>query len=221
MTRRGKYTLYALILAALAAMAIFDYVRQPKDYPMGTNIRDFDAAAVTETIAKDKKLSDASQLYLDTGSYELRLTENFDWPEACPLFVQFLYEKNGKYKAAQISLFPEAEKYSVTGSVDWSEPKSHYLLQDFLEALQYLPQDEIRALQPDAGKYQLWLAIDGTPEDASRSITYGSDGVTELDGWYIHLTLLPMDANAEYDEATNAYNAGALADAIELFYGRP
>lgn len=219
MTRRGKYTLYAVILAALAALAIIDYVRQPKDYPMGTNIRDFDAAAVTETIVKDKKLSDASQLYLDTGSYTLNLTENFDWPEGCPLFVQFLYEKNGKYKAAQISLFPEAEKYSVTGSVDWSEPKSHYLLQDFLEALQYLPQDEIRALQPDADQYMIQLTQDGTPEDHDRSITYGPDGAVELDGWYIHLTIYPQHA-AKDENGTSGY-AGYPEEAIELFYGRP
>lgn len=216
MTRRGKYTLYALILAALAAMAIIDYVRQPKDYPMtGTNIRDLDAAAVTETIAKNKKLSDASQLYVDTGSYAVNLTDNFDWVEGCPLFVQFLYEKNGKYKAAQLSPFPEAEKYSVTGSFDWAEPKSHYLLQDFLEALQYLPQDEIRALQPDAYQYRVQLTQEGTPEDDDRSITYGPDGAAGLDGWYIHLTLYPMHARGD-----SSY-AGYPEEAIELFYGRP
>lgn len=216
MTRRGKYTLYALILAALAAMAIIDYVRQPKDYPMtGTNIRDLDAAAVTETIAKNKKLSDASQLYVDTGSYAVNLTDNFDWVEGCPLFVQFLYEKNGKYKAAQLSPFPEAEKCSVTGSFDWAEPKSHYLLQDFLEALQYLPQDEIRALQPDADQYRVQLTQEGTPEDDDRSITYGPDGAAELNGWYIHLTLYPMHARGD-----SSY-AGYPEEAIELFYGRP
>ena len=215
MTRRGKYTLYAVILAALAAMAIIDYVRQPKDYPMGTNIRDFDAAAVTETIAKNKKLSDASQLYLDTGHYAINLTGDFDWPEACPLFVQFLYEKNGKYKAAQISLFPEAEKYSVTGSSDWTEPKSHYLLQDFLEALQYMPQDEIHALQPDVDQYMIQLTQEGTPEDSDRSITYSPDGAAELGGWYIHLTIYPQHARGD-----SSY-AGYPEEAIELFYGRP
>ena len=219
MTRRGKYTLYALILAALAAMAIFDYVRQPKDYPMGTNIRDFDAAAVIETIVKDKKLSDASQLYVDIGHFEIVLTKNFDWEEACPLFVQFIYEKNGKYKAAQLSPFPEAEKYSITQSSSWHEPDSRYHLQDFLEALEYLPQDEIRALQPDADSYMIQLTQEGTPEDYDRSITYGPDGVTELDGWYIHLTLYPVHA-AKDENGTSGY-AGYPEEAIELFYGRP
>ena len=49
MTRRGKYTLCALVLAALAAL--------------------------TEAIAKDKKLSDASQLYVDAGHYRVQLTQ--------------------------------------------------------------------------------------------------------------------------------------------------
>lgn len=219
MTRRGKYTLYALVLAALAVMAIFDYVRQPKDYPMtGANIRDFDAAAVTETIVKDKKLSDASQLYVCAEKTEIVLTEKFDWAEACPLFVQFFYEKNGKYQAAQLSVFPEAEKYAVTGSTDWAEPKSLYHLQDFLEALQYMPQDEIRALQPDADQYRVQLTQEGAPEGSERSITYGPGGAAELDGWYIHLTLYPI--HAAKDETETSGGVGDPKQAIELFYGR-
>lgn len=221
MTRRGKYTLYALILAALAAMAIFDYVRQPKDYPMGTNIRDFDAAAVTETIVKDKKLSDASQLYVDDEypSFPIDLTKDFDWDPMGAGTIRFVYAKNGSYKTAQLRLFPESEKFSVNKSGSWHEPASLYHLRDFLEALQYLPQDEIRALQPDAGKYQLWLAIDGTPEDSNRSITYSPDGVTTLDGWYIHLTIYPQHA-AKDENGTSGY-VGYPEEAIELFYRRP
>lgn len=216
MTRRGKYTLYALILAALAAIAVFSDARQPKEHPMtGANIRGFDAAAVTETIAKDKKLSDASQLYVDAGDFEIVLTENFDWAEACPLFVKFFYEKDGKYKTAQLRLFPEAETYAVTGSGDRAEPRSLYHLQDFLEALQYMPQDEIRALQPDADQYRVQLTQEGTPENAEWSIAYGPDGAAELDGWYIHLTLYPMHA-AKNGNGTS----GDPEEAIELFYGR-
>lgn len=218
MTRRGKYTLYALILAALAAMAIIDYVRQPKDYPMtGTNIRDLDAAAVTETIAKNKKLSDASQLYVDDEypSFPIDLTNNFDWDPMGAGTIRFVYEKNGSYKTAQLRLFPEAEKFSVNQSGSWHEPESLYHLRDFFEALQYMPQDEIRALQPDADQYRVQLTQEGTPEDDDRSITYGPDGAAELNGWYIHLTLYPMHARG------NSSYAGYPEEAIELFYGRP
>ena len=176
MTRRGKYTLCALVLAALAALALFCYGKRPKSYPMtDTNIRGLDAAALTETIAKDKKLSDASQL----------------------------------------SPFPEAEKYSITQSSSWHEPDSLYHLQDFLEALQYMPQEEIHALQPDADHYRVQLTQEGTPEDSDRSITYSPDGAAEIDGWYIHLTLYPMHANEE----SSGYS-GSPEEAIELFYGR-
>ena len=216
MTRRGKYTLCALVLAALAALALFCYGKRPKPYPMtDTNIRGLDAAALTETIAKDKKLSDASQLYVDIGHFEIVLTEKLDWEEGCPLYVQFLYEKNGKYKAAQLSPFPEAEKYSITQSSSWHEPDSLYHLQDFLEALQYMPQEEIHALQPDADHYRVQLTQEGTPEDSDRSITYSPDGAAEIDGWYIHLTLYPMHANEE----SSGYS-GSPQEGIELFYGR-
>lgn len=214
MTRRGKYILYGVLMAALILLAVLEYVKPDTSYPLaGKNVRDVDAGSMTQTIAKAKRLRDASELYVDDESFDILLTKTFDWE--LDGTVRFLYVKKGTYQSAQLRIHPENEKYRVTASGDWHEPRSLYHLQDFLEALQYLPQEEIRALQPDADLYHIQLMPDGTPEDSNRTITYSPEGGTELDGWYIHLTIYPMHANED-----SGYT-GYPQEAIELFYGRP
>ena len=216
MTKRGKYILYGLLMAALVLLTVLDYVKPDKTYPLeGRNLRDLDAASMTQTIAKVKRLRDASELYTDDETFDIILTKNFDWAPDGTGTVRFLYVKNGTYQSAQLRIYPDEEKYFVTASGDWHEPRSLYHLQDFLEALQYLPQEEICALQPDADLYHIQLTPGGTPEDSNRTITYSLEGVTELDGWYIHLTIYPMHANED-----SGYT-GYPQEAIELFYGRP
>ena len=216
MTKRGKYILYGLLMAALVLLAVLSYGKLDTSYPLsGRNIRDVDAGSMAQTIAKTKRLRDASELYLDDETFDIILTKTFDWVTDGTGTIRFLYVKNGKYQSAQLQIHPENEKYRVTASGDWHEPRSLYHLQDFLEALQYLPQDEIRVLQPDADLYHIQLTPGGTPEDFARMITYGPEGAAELDGWYIHLTIYPMHANED-----SGYS-GYPQEAIELFYGRP
>lgn len=216
MTRQGKYILYGAVMAALVLLAVLSYGKPDTSYPLaGRNIRDLDAASMTQSIAKAKRLRDASELYLDDETFDIILTKTFDWLPDGSGTVRFLYAKNGTYHCAQLRIHPEMEKYRVTASGDWHEPRSLYHLQDFLEALQYLPQDEIRMLQPDADLYHIQLTPGGTPEDVARTITYGPEGAAELEGWYIHLTIYPMHANE------GSGYTGYPQEAIEIFYGRP
>lgn len=95
---------------------------------------------------------------------------------------------------------------------DWPQQERIYHLQDYLEALRYLPGEAIRQLAPEAGRYLVALSDSAPPADGSRTIAYGPGGVHNADGWRIHLTVFPM---TEQDGAWH----GEGGDVLHLLYG--
>lgn len=95
----------------------------------------------------------------------------------------------------------------MTEAQEWPEQSRIFRLQDYLAALKYMPQTEIRQLSPDADGYSVVMMENGTPGDSARSITYDAGGVRTLDGWYIHLAVMPLhqDRSSSGDETIHLF----------------
>ena len=118
---------------------------------------------------------------------------------------------------SQLRIFSDSGKFFVTERGEWAEQQSAYQLTDYLDALKYLPQAEIGARYPDAQGYLVMLTEGGTPEDFEDVLTYRAGGAGEIDGWQIHLLLIPRYEKAETD-AESTEDAAAGTQRLHLFY---
>ncbi len=60
------------------------------------------------------------------------------------------------------------------------------------------------------------LTEGGTPEDFEDVLTYGKDGAGEIDGWEIHLLLIPRYEKAETDAEKHGRRRGGNAAAAPV-----
>ena len=209
--KRPAFWLVAAALAACAAAAVCFLTNPPTDreLPMnGTNIADLNPREIVEQITKLEKLEDASHLYVNEDNFELNLTRDFQWEDSGT--VRFFYLRDQQTYSAQLRIFPNEGKYFVTEPTQWPEQDSYYMLQTYLEALKYLPQEVIRERTPDAEGYCVYQVEDGSPSSEVPAWTYTADGLGTIDGWYIHLAVVP---NYGGSEATPA------KEALHFFYG--
>ncbi|MBQ5818678.1 MAG: hypothetical protein IIW32_02270, partial [Bacteroides sp.] len=126
---------------------------------------------------------------------------------------QYFFYRDGEIRSAQLRIFPEEQEYFLTRSRPWTEQSRVYLLRNYLDAVKYLPQDQIAALCPGADGYILHHMEEGTPGDYDRVITYGPGGVGEIDGWYIHLQVQPLwDGTGTGDKVVDVFYGGAKRD---------
>lgn len=185
----------------------------PRGFPMqGHNVADLDPQEITEQIARIERLQDASTLNVNPDQFEVRLNADFQWVDTGT--VRFFYWQNQQSYSAQLQLNLEDNTYTVTQPTTCPEQTTIYGLRDYLEALKYLPQEEIRRLAPDADQFSITHVAEGVP-GGERTITYTADGVSDLDGWLIHLVVQPL-----YQKANGGYH-GTGDETIHLFYGRP
>lgn len=178
----------------------------------GHNVADLDPQEITEQIARIERLQDASTLNVNPDQFEVRLNADFQWVDTGT--VRFFYWQNQQSYSAQLQLNLEDNTYTVTQPTTCPEQTTIYKLRDYLEALKYLPQEEIRRLAPDADQFSITHVAEGIP-GGECTITYTDDGVSDLGGWFIHLVVQPL-----YQDASGGYQ-GTGDEAIHLFYGRP
>lgn len=178
----------------------------------GHNVADLDPQEITEQIARIERLQDASTLNVNPDQFEVRLNADFQWVDTGT--VRFFYWQNQQSYSAQLQLNLEDNTYTVTQPTTCPEQTTIYGLRDYLEALKYLPQEEIRRLAPDADQFSITHVAEGIP-GGERTITYTDDGVSDLGGWFIHLVVQPL-----YQKANGGYH-GTGDETIHLFYGRP
>ena len=110
-------------------------------------------------------------------------------------------------------MFHDDNKFFITERKEWVKQERIFRLQDYLEALKYIPQGEVRQLSPDADGYSIEQADYGAPNDFDRVLTYNQAGASNLDGWWIHLTVQPLH------ETTDGAYSGSGDELIHLFYG--
>ena len=208
---------WILLLAAICALTAalaknIKWVRQ--EFPMdGSNVSQLDSAQIAGKIAKTQKLKNSEALYVNADNFELRLTKNFDFENRGT--IRFFYYDKWDVYSAQLRIHPDSGKFFVTERGEWAEQQSVYQLTDYLDALKYLPQAEIRAHFPDAEGFYVSLTEEGAPEDYEDTLTYHANGAGEISGWQIHLALTPRQEHLQMgEEAASAQEAKTL----HLFY---
>ena len=98
--------------------------------------------------------------------------------------------------------------------MEGAEQDTVFLFQHYLEALKYLPQEQIKEIAPNADQFNIAFLASGTPSsDYEHIITYTNAGIGNADGWLIHLKVQPM-----YKTGDDSY-MGRPGDVIHVFYG--
>ena len=204
--------LIAVVACVVLAISLLTNPAAKREFPInGSNVSELDTEKVVGMIAKAEKLEDGSQLCVNADNFDLMFTSDFNW--ANDGAIRFFYGKNQKFYSAQLRMFHDENKYFITERSEWVEQDRIFLLQHYLDALKYMPQEEIRQLSTDADGYCVMQVDYGVPDDFNRVITYSADGAMELDGWYIHLEVQPL-----HEVEGSAYN-GSGDEVIHLFYG--
>ncbi len=185
----------------------------------GRNVSDLEPQKIVEEIAKIENLESGSTLYANTDNFDLQLTSDFDWENDGA--IRFFYLQDKKTWSAQLRLFASENQFFVTEHGNWPDQNRIFSLYSYLNALKYLPKEQIRELSPDADSYQVVFLDRGVPEDYDNVITYTPDGTESIDGWLIHLEVqpchhTPVSYNQSGEAVAQASGAGSV---IHLFYG--
>jgi len=200
-----------LVCAALAVCFLTDPPAERAFTVYGKNISSLNTTAILEKITKAEHLKDSSLLCVNADNFDLLLTEDFDWANSGA--IRFFYSEDQNTYSAQLRMFHDENKYYITERTEWIEQNRTFKLQHYLDALKYIPQKAVRKLSPDADGYMVLQVDYDVPADFDRVITYTPDGVTDLQGWYIHLLIHPMH------QVSDGSLEGTGDEIIHLFYG--
>ena len=211
-----KPAVFAVVLAAIAcvllAVGLLTTPAEEREFPInGSNVSELDTEQIIEKIAKVEKLEYPSNLFATVDNFDLMFTSDFNW--ANDGAIRFFYMKHQKTYSAQLRMFHDDNKYFITDSSEWVEQDIIIRLFDYLNALKYMPQEEIRRLSPNADGYSVLIRHEGTPGDYERVLKYSESGIDDSDGWYIHLEVQPLHEN----DGGGYFGSGN--EVIHLFYG--
>ena len=201
----------AMMVCTVVAFCFLTNPLPDRAFPMtGDAVTDLAPEYIAAQIARIEKLEDDTVLYITDDQFEVDLTPDFRWVDDPAL--RFFYNRGEKTRGAQLRMFCGEQEYFVTKSSTWQLEGQHFPLEQYLEALRYLPQAELRQLSPEADQYIVLVAAGDVPEETARTITYTARGVGAVQGPYIHLAVFPMHG------ANGAYR-GTGDEVIDLFYG--
>ena len=210
------WIIFLAAVCALAATVLQSARKAEQEFPMaGKNVSQLDTEQILTHIRKAQRCGKNTAFYVNGDNFELQLTADFELTDGGT--VRFFYPEGNTTYSAQLRIHPDSGKFFVTERGEWAEQQSVYQLTDYLDALKFLPQAEIGARYPDAQGYLVMLTEGGTPEDFEDVLTYGKDGAGEIDGWQIHLLLIPRYEKAETD-AEDTEDAAAGTQWLHLFY---
>ncbi len=202
----------AVVLCAVLAVGLLTDPEENREFTMkSTGIYGLENELILEKIAQAEHLEDPSLINVNADNFDILLNADFSW--ANDGAIRFFYEKEQETYCAQLRMFTEENKYFITETAPWSAQLARFKLSDYLSALKYLPQEEIRALSLEADAYDIWLETEGAPADYERVITYDQTGVKPISGWFIHLRIEPLHGE------NGTYN-GSGDEVIHVFYGR-
>ena len=211
-----KPAFWVIVLAVVICIAVaVCFLTDPaasRDFPMeGSNVADLDPRLIVDTIAEMEGLDDGFQLYVNGDNFDLHLKEDFELENSGA--IRFFYYDHQQEYSAQLRLFLEEEQFYVTEPTAWTKQDRIFLFYHYLQALQFLPQDAIRDMCPDADGYIVTQLDEGSPDDYERLITYSDNGAGEIYGWLIHLELQPLH------DVAGGGQRGTGEEVIHLFYG--
>jgi len=202
--------LISVVACIASAVGLLTNPGPAREFPInGSNVSELDTEQIIEMIAKAERLGKNSQLYV----YEenLMINQNFDWLFDGSL-LRFYYFKSQKTYSGQLEMSRDENRFFIADTEEWTEPKRIYRLSDYLNALKYMPQEDIRQLYPNADTYVVSLLSHGDPSSYEHVITYTQNGIEDIDGWYIHLMVSPT-----YEAEPGGYY-GSGEELLHLFY---
>lgn len=208
------WIIFLAAVCALAATVLQSARKTEQEFPMaGKNVSQLDTEQIISHVKKTQKCRKNTDLYVNGDNFDLQLTADFDLTDGGA--VRFFYPDGKTTYSAQLRIFSDSGKFFVTQRSEWTQQQTQYQLADYLDALKYLPQAEIRARFPDAEGFYVSLTEEGTPEDYEDTLTYHANGAGEISGWQIHLALTPRQEHLQMgEEAASAQEAKTL----HLFY---
>ena len=208
------WIIFLAAVCALAATVLQSARKAEQEFPMaGKNVSQLDTEQIISHVKKTQKCRKNMDLYVNGDNFDLQLTADFDLTDGGA--VRFFYPDGKTTYSAQLRIFSDSGKFFVTQRSEWTQQQTQYQLADYLDALKYLPQAEIRAHFPDAEGFYVSLTEEGAPEDYEDTLTYRANGAGEISGWQIHLALTPRQEHMQTDE--NAERAQET-QALHLFY---
>lgn len=208
------WIIFLAAVCALAATVLQSARKAEQEFPMaGKNVSQLDTEQIISHVKKTQKCRKNMDLYVNGDNFDLQLTADFDLTDGGA--VRFFYPDGKTTYSAQLRIFSDSGKFFVTQRSEWTQQQTQYQLEDYLDALKYLPQAEIRARFPDAEGFYVSLTEEGAPEDYEDTLTYRASGAGEISGWQIHLALTPRQEHLQMgEEAASAQEAKTL----HLFY---
>ena len=208
------WLIFLAAVCALAATVLQSARKTEQEFPMaGKNVSQLDTEQIISHVKKTQKCRKNTDLYVNGDNFDLQLTADFDLTDGGA--VRFFYPDGKTTYSAQLRIFSDSGKFFVTQRSEWTQQQTQYQLADYLDALKYLPQAEIRARFPDAEGFYVSLTEEGAPEDYEDTLTYRASGAGEISGWQIHLALTPRQEHLQMGEkAASAQEAKTL----HLFY---
>ena len=208
------WIIFLAAVCALAATVLQSARKAEQEFPMaGKNVSQLDTEQIISHVKKTQKCRKNMDLYVNGDNFDLQLTADFDLTDGGA--VRFFYPDGKTTYSAQLRIFSDSGKFFVTQRSEWAQQQTQYQLADYLDALKYLPQAEIRARFPDAEGFYVSLTEEGAPEDYEDTLTYRANGAGEISGWQIHLALTPRQEHLQMgEEAASVQEAKTL----HLFY---
>ena len=208
------WIIFLAAVCALAATVLQSARKAEQEFPMaGKNVSQLDTEQIISHVKKTQKCRKNTDLYVNGDNFELQLTADFDLTDGGA--VRFFYPDGKTTYSAQLRIFSDTGKCFVTLRSEWARQQTQYQLADYLDALKYLPQAEIRARFPDAEGFYVSLTEEGAPEDYEDTLTYRASGAGEISGWQTHMALTSRQEHLQMgEEAASAQEAKTL----HLFY---
>lgn len=209
-----KPAFWIIVLAVIACVVVaVCFLTNPATSPEfvmdGHNVSNLDPQNIVSRIVKIEKLDEGSNIYMTDNDFGVQVTADFEWIYSQT--IQYFYLKGQDTYSAQLRKLPDEDTFRMTESSEWGEQSSNFLLYHYLQALKYLPQEEIRQMAP-ADLYIVRHFHEGKPSDYDRVITYSPGGTSDINSWFIHLRLEP------FHTVDGAYR-GTEEGVIHLFYG--
>jgi len=208
------WIIFLAAVCALAATVLQSARKAEQEFPMaGKNVSQLDTEQIISHVKKTQKCRKNTDLYVNGDNFDLQLTADFDLTDGGA--VRFFYPDGKTTYSAQLRIFSDSGKFFVTQRSEWTQQQTQYQLADYLDALKYLPQAEIRARFPDAEGFYVSLTEEGAPEDYEDTLTYRASGAGEISGWQIHLALTPRQEHLQMGEEVAPAQE---VQALHLFY---
>lgn len=216
-----KKTSRTILIASVAVLAVFCIgfsVNKTIDKKLtlqGINLSDLQTDEIIRHIVQVTKAKNDG-IIVPLDNFELQVTDQFDWmgSPTVSMFVSKGGNGGEPCYACQLRIYADEGDCCVTAPQRQEAPQKQYLLKHYLDALKYLPQEQIRSLargNPDG--YILVFRGGGIVDDGQPCVFYNMNGLTGNTGWLVSFDIQPL-----YARKDGGGYQGLGSDVIHVFY---